>query len=194
MRVFQVVIWLLYATYSLASHGETKNWAVSLGVGNSVGIGTFVTGYSQTPFWTTSLILNPSYKLPVFWGMPRITISANQIVDFLWLDSYRTTANNRDNRVSFWDLDLNASMPKILNFESTGFSLGSSLGISLPASSFSRNVNRIFGISTSIPISWSKWGFSAGYKPSALVWIHSQNNIQVPCMNMSPAMINPYNS
>ena len=181
-------------TLALAFPQEPKDWLISASVGNSVGIGTFVTGYSQTPSWTTSFVLNPTYKLPSFWGLPRINLSAYQLMSVWWLDSYVTTMANRENRVLFFDTILSATMPKILESSSTGLFLSAGLGLSLPISSFSRNMHRIIGINPSLPMGWSKWGFSAGFTPSILIWTHSQNNISAPCMNMPSTMVNPYNA
>ena len=194
MRFLQILIWLTAAAFSLADAPPPKDWALSTSLGNSVGIGTFVTGYSQTPSWSTSLILTPSYKIPQFWGLPRISLSGFQMISVWWLDSYVTTPINAQNRVVFSDLILGATMPKILNFESTGFSLGAGIGSWVPVSTFSRNVNRIIGLTASLPISWTKWGFSAGFTPTVLGWTHSDTNISVPCQNMSAATINPYNA
>ncbi len=188
MRVFQILFWLAYAA------SGAKDWALSTSLGNSIGIGTFVTEYSQTPSWTTSLILSPSYKIPQFWGMPRITLSGWQMISVWWLNSYVTTPVNVENRIVFSDLILNATMPKILNFESPGLSMGAGPGLWAPVSSFSRNMNRILGLTFGMPIAWSKWGFSAGWTPSVLAWIFSDTNISVPCQEMPAATINPYGS
>lgn len=194
MRFFQILIWLTYAALSPADKPPLKDWAVSTTLGNSVGIGTFVTGYSQTPSWSTSLILSPSYKIPEFWGLPRISLSASEMISTWWLDSYSTTANNAQNRVTFSDLSLGASMSKLLNFESTGFSLGANLGLQVPVSNFSRNINRILGFNIAAPVNWSKWGVSAGFTPSVSAWTYSDANISVPCYEMSSPMINPYDT
>lgn len=194
MRFPKIVFWLLHAAVALSSPKETKDWALSVGIGNSVGIGTFVADYNQMPSLTTSIILNPSYKLNSFWGMPRLTLSAYQYMGVWWLDSYYTTANNVDNRFFLWDTILSASMPKILDFKDLGFSVGAGLGIWLPASSFSRKVNRILAFNPSLPIAWSKWGFSAGYTPSALIWTHSKSFFSVPCQEMPTNLINPYDA
>lgn len=194
MRFLQTLCWLTCAASSLVAVPAVKDWGLSTSLGNSVGIGTFVTGYSQTPSWTTSLILNPTYKLPAFGGMPRINLSASQMVSAWWLDSYGTTATDVQNRVVFWDTTLGASMPKILDFQSSGISFGTNLGVLLPASSFSRNINRVLGFTFAAPVSWTNWGLHAGFTPSVLVWTYSDANISVPCMDMPSATINPYNS
>ncbi|MEI6805047.1 MAG: hypothetical protein WCK49_00900 [Myxococcaceae bacterium] len=192
MRFFQIFLWLVYAAASLAQTPVKKDWALSASMGNSVGIGTFVTGYSQTPAWSTSLIFTPSYKIPEFWGLPRISLSAYQLISVWWLDSYVTTPTNAQNRVVFSDLMMSGIMNKILNFESSGFSLGAGPGLWAPVSSFSRNMNRILGFTFAAPIAWNKWGFSAGFTPSILAWTHSDTNISVPCLEMPTAAINPY--
>ena len=194
MRVFPILISLLCMASHLAFSENKKDWSVSTSVGNSVGIGTFVSGYSQTPSWITSLSLNPRYQLPAFWGMPRINLSAYQYASVWWLESYHTTANDRDNRIALSDTILGASMNSILDFKKSGFSMGAGLDFWLPASQFSRSMNRIIGMNPSIPMRWSQWGFNAGYTPSALMWAHSQNGVSVPCMEMSSAIINPYDA
>lgn len=193
MRFFQILIGLTCAMASLAE-APPKDWGLSTSLGNSVGIGTFVSGYSQTPSWSTSLSLSPSYKIPQFWGLPRISLSAYEMISVWWLDSYSTTAANAQNRVVLSDLSLTASMPKMLDFESSGFSFGVSMGASVPVSMFSRNINRVLGFTGSLPVSWSKWGFSAGFTPSVSGWAYSDSNISAPCFEMAPATINPYDA
>lgn len=195
MRVFQANIAALCLMAALTIQAaDPKDWALSTSLGNSVGIGTFVTGYAQTPSWSTSLSLNPSYKLPAFWGIPRITLSAYEFISVWWLDSYLTSATNAQNRVVFSDLNLNAAMAKILDSKTTGISLGASTGVWVPVSAFSRNINRVLGLTVSAPVAWNKFGFNIGYTPSVSGWIYSSPNISAPCLNMPPATINPYDN
>lgn len=168
MRFFQIFLCLTYAVSSAAQTTIKKDWALSTSMGNSVGIGTFVTGYSQTPSWSTSLILNPTYKIPEFWGLPRISLSAYQLVSVWWLDSYVTTPTNAQNRVVFSDLMMSAIMNKILNFETSAFSIGAGPGLWAPVSSFSRNMNRILGFTFSVPVAWNKWGSQCRIYPVSL--------------------------
>jgi hypothetical protein len=194
MRFFQILFWLMYASLSLADPPPPKDWALSTSLGNSIGIGTFVADYARVPSWTTSLSINPSYQIPQFWGLPRISVSAFEMLTTWWLNSYRTTDNDAQNRLALSDLNLNVSMPEILNFESTGFSLGANLGLQAPVSTFSRNINRILGFSADMPVSWSKWGFHARFTPSVSAWAYSDTNIRVPCLSMSSPMVNPYDA
>lgn len=187
MRFFHVLFGVVCAVSVLAFSEETKNWALSTSLENSVGIGTLVAGYRQTPSWTTSLSFNPSYQFHGF------DLSANQTISVWWLNSYQTSASDVQDRVSLSDLSLHASRSKIFYFETSGFSFNAGLGLSVPVSSFSRNLNRILGFNLSLPVGWSKWGINAGFRPSVFVWTYSNSVISVPCYEMPSAMINPYN-
>ncbi len=170
-----------------------KRWGLSSSLGNSVGIGTFVAGYSNEPSWSTSIAINPTYRLPKFWGMPEITLSASEIIGFWWLSSYNTTASDFDNRISLSDLNLEAFMPTILRHEQTGLSFGAGVTLNAPVSYLSQKINRVMGLGFNIPMRWSKWGFSAGWTPSLTGWIYSDSSISAPCEKLPGTVINPQN-
>ncbi|MES2504458.1 MAG: hypothetical protein V4534_06215 [Myxococcota bacterium] len=192
MGLLKILAGLSLSVSLWADAPPIKDWRVGASLSNFVGVGSFIAGYAAEPSWSTSLALNPSYKLPVFWGMPRITVAGNVSMMMWWLASYQTTALNYDHRVSFTDIGVDLSMPEILAF-GPGFSFGASLGLNVPTSVISRAVHRIVGINAGLPIKWSKWGFSVGLTPAATGWVYSQSNITGPCFQMPQTAINPQN-
>ncbi len=172
---------------------DDKHWALHATLNNSVGIGTFVAGYSNNPSFTTMLTLNPSYDLPQFWNLPNLSLSANLTANIWWVNSFNTRASDFENRLGLWDLNLEASMPEVWKHERSGFRLGAALDVLAPTSLQSQRISRIIAFGGSVPIRWSKWGFSAGWTPSVLGWIFSSPVISGPCYELPGNIIRPDN-
>ena len=182
---------LAFLSCGLLAESKQKDWSLSTSLSNSVGLGTFVAGHANNPAWSTSISISPSYQFKSFWGLPRINLSASQTIGFWWLENRHTSATDFENRVSFSDLNITASMSGILRAEEAGVSLGASLGTLFPTSLLSRRINRVMAFELNLPLRWSKWGFSAGWTPGVSSWIYSNPNISAPCFHVLPGAFNP---
>jgi len=163
--------------------------SVNASLSNSVGIGTFVAGYRKMPSWSSTLSLSPSYKVPVFLGLPKSSVSASIGLDVSWLQSYATSGQVAKRQVRVSDVGLGWSMPKAIHFESIDVALSPKLGATLPISIMSRAQNRVMGFSGGLSIGWAASDFSASWSPSASGWLHSGAMRTFSCRAVS----NPYN-
>ncbi len=167
----------------------------SFSVTNSVGIGTFVPGYRQTPLFTTSLFFSPHYNLPQFWHAPQMVLSAGVSMDVAWLDSYQTSVSDYIRRPKFSDVSLSLAMPKGFVIDQIGLSFMPRIGAIFPASAMSRALNRLVGLSIGGTVQWKKSDFAIGWSPGFTGYIHSGPAKTLPCNYTNlPPVINPYDS
>lgn len=165
-------------------------------LGNSLGIGTFVAGHGQVPSLTSSLTVTPAYALPKVSGMPTLNLSAFASMNMWWLKSYSTSAFNASNRISYSDITLTLSAPKIVNFSDIGLSLSSNIGLTAPISKISRTLNRMAGFQVGGDVTYQKSAFSVSWFPAFSTWAYSGAAMTGPCREVGegsvlPPVINP---
>lgn len=170
-------------TFSEAQ-SETPFWLTGdFSIDNSVGIGTFVSGYAQTPQWATSFTLSPRAQLPLPALWPKIFVSADISANVWWLNSIQTSAFDANHRIQFPDLVLTLSSPTIFEIEKIGISFSALLPVIIPVSRSSRVLNRIFALGFGSGIKWKKSQFSVRFVPSALAWIHGGESKTIDCFD-----------
>lgn len=187
---------------SMVAQGEVSEkypLGIDATLSNSVGIGTFLTGYGNVPSFATSLTLMPHYDLPKFRSLPRMILSAAASINWWWLDSYYTSAFNQRNRFLYSDLSLNLTMPNALEIPSANLSFAPNISVNVPISQLSRSFNRILGLGVGANLNWSASHFSVAWMPSLSGWLYSSPNLTMACGESGgakpmPPIINPQNS
>ena len=186
------------ATATEIKIAKKSSFSGSATLGNSLGIGTFVSGYGQVPSLTSSLTVTPAYALPKFSGFPALNLSASGSLNWWWLQSISTSAFNANNRISYSDISLTLSAPKIVNFSDIGLSLSANIGLTAPISKISRTLNRMSGFKVGGDFSYQKADFSVAWLPSFATWAYSNAAMTGPCReagrgSVLPPVINPQN-
>lgn len=154
---------------------------ISTAITNSVGIGTFVSGYQKMPNWSTDLSLSPSYSPPKIAGTVPSSLSLHFSLSLEWLKSYAQSASNEQMRVQYSDISLAYSVPKLLNWKKTGLYISPSIALTGPISIYSRASKRVLGYRAGVGIGWSKGDITIGYSPSFSGWLYSSTSSTIPC-------------
>ena len=177
---------------------KKSSLSASATLSNSLGVGTFVSGYGQVPSLTSSLTIAPSFALPRFAGLSQMDLSASASLNWWWLNSMSTSSFNAHNRLSYSDISLSLSAPKIVNFDRLGISFSPNIGLTAPISKISMALNRVLGFQMGSNIAYQKSDFSVGWLPSFSTWVHSGAAMTAPCgeagaSSALPPVINPQN-
>lgn len=166
---------------------------VSGDVANSVGIGSFVSGYRRQPSFGTSLTMIGSYDVPEFIkGFP-LALALRGDLTMDWLPSYTTSDRERPVQVRVEDIIIKLTSPKVFNDKQYGFFFTPALTLITPASVTSQAQNRILGFSLQNTFGWQNYGFSVGYTPVGSIWTFSSEAITLDCGVSTPDVINPNN-
>ncbi len=172
---------------------ETLPLHIDSSLSNSIGIGTFLPAYERMPSFSTGIVLAPSYKIPKFFSLPRLSLSAKLSFDASWLSAY-----NASRQFNLSDLDIRLSMPKAFQFDNIGLFLGTSIRMMAPLSKMSRAQGRVLGFGASAIVGWEKYGFRATYTPSISGWAFSSSEQTLPCGGSGrtalPSVVNPNNA
>lgn len=200
-RVFiylMTAIILSFTSAPLLSFENKTNFNVGTTLSNSVGIGTFVAGYSQIPQLTSSLSLSPEYQLPPIANLPPMSLYADATLGWWWLNSYYTSQAEVNNRFTFSDVSFGLSAPKIVDLKNINLSLSPYVEAIFPLSKSSQSLNRYVGVSLGFSLGYKLDDFSFSYSPAFSTWAYGNSAITVPCSeaglkNNLPPVVNPQN-
>ena len=192
------VMILLFTSASVLGFENKTNFNVSSTLSNSMGIGTFVSGYSKIPQLTSSLSLSPEYQLPAIGQLPPMSLYADASLGLWWLDSYYTSQAEVNNRFTLTDLSLGLSAPKIVDFKNINLSLSPYIESIFPLSKSSQSLNRYVGVSLGFSLAYKISDVTFSYSPSFSTWAYGNAAITAPCReagskNNLPPVINPQN-
>lgn len=160
-------------------------------IANSVGIGTFVSGYAHTPQWTTSFALEPHTTFRLVEDWPQMTARAGMNADVWWLNSTQTSALDSNQRIQFSDLQFGVSASKVFEIPKIGVSFGADLPINIAISKSSLALNRVLSLGLGTSVKWKKGEFSVSYSPSARGWIHKGEAKEIDCFERDTSSAAP---
>lgn len=163
---------------------------VSTALTNSVGIGTFVSGFQRMPSWGTSLSLSPSYSPPKLAGTIASSLSLGFSLSLEWFKSFAQGASNAQLRIQYSDISATYSIPKLLHWKDAGLYLSPSVGITGPISIFSRGAKRLLGYRGGMSAGWSKGEIAISYAAAYSGWAFSSANVSIPC-GKNIVVVNP---
>jgi hypothetical protein len=203
-RVTILAVFLFYFTPLTATElrelklEKTNNFHASATLNNSLGVGTFVSGYGQVPSLISSLTVSPSFLLPKLGKLPQMNLAAIASLNWRWLDSFASSNFNMNNRLSYSDVTFILSSSKILNFPDAGIFLDAAADLMVPISKPSRTLNRLVGFKVNTVVYYRKSDFYISWIPSFSSWIHSNAAMTGPCRETGsgsalPPVINPQN-
>lgn len=182
---------------------EGDKFPVGFGVslGNSIGTGTFApelsgsSPYTRQASFGTSLTLRPSFRLPTFDVLPKMSLSGSLDMGIEWM----STSNGSpvaDRLVRLSDFIVALSFPGLVKEEFTNISLSPTLSVRLPLSLQSRFQNQFGAAGLSLPVSWGSpelpmglGSFRLGYTPAVRVNGYTRASASVPCGTPIPAFL-----
>ena len=159
-----------------ANSGPAFPLSALVGIGNSVGLGTFMPDYQRMPSWGSSVSLNLLWRLPKAGIRPMTIISVGSAASVPWLYAYSSGSNANLNQVLVSDTRVNYRMPSIWRSAELGINVGGGVGMTLPTSLRSRYNNLGSSLRVAIPVAWSKSGFNVFWNPSFGYNIYTQQN------------------
>ncbi len=182
------------------SEENKTNWySAEFSVGNSVGIGTFFSGYARSPQWTTSFSIGSAIDLPLPESWPKVSLDGEVSANVWWLNSLETSSFDSANRIQFADLAFNLSVPKLFEIPDAGITFSASLPVIAPISKSSRAFSRVLSLGASIGAAYKHKFFAVSFRPEARAWIHSGQTKTVPCYDLQgdrdfeATILNPQN-
>ena len=165
---------------------------------NSVGLGTFLSGYNHSPSATTTLVFLPRYDLPKWSSLPNLVLSGYFVLSSSWFPNYYTSVFTSNNRLLYSDVTLSLDAPRVVEFEKWGIQLSPGLNLSIPTSFLSRSLGRWVGLGVGANVRWSKKDFSIAGSTAFTGWIYGNSAMALPCSDIKegrgfPPILNPDN-
>lgn len=137
---------------------------------HTLGSGTMSRTFAENQSFTTDLMIRPTVKSKTFWGDRYIKAHLEFNSSFEWLPSEGTATADR---FSFSDLRLRAQLKNAVDAKNIGIKFTPGLKLEIPSSQASSKANRVLGLGTNMSLSWSKWGLTLSYKPTAIGYFYS---------------------
>jgi hypothetical protein len=159
-----------------ADAGAVFPLSALVGIGNSVGLGTFMPDYQRMPSWGSSVSLSLMLRMPKMGMMPSSIVSIGSATSVPWLYAYSSGNNANLNQVLVSDTRVNYRVPSLWRSAELGLNVGAGTGMSLPTSLRSRYNNLGTSLRVSLPISFSKAGFNVFWNSSFGYNIYTQQN------------------
>lgn len=183
------------------AEGEKFPVGFAVSLANSLGTGAIapeLTGaspYTRQPSFGTSLTLRPSYQIPTFDVLPKMSLSGALDMGVEWLSASNGSVV-ADRVVRLSDFIVALSFPGLFKEDFTNISLTPSLSVRLPLSMQSRYQNQFGAAGGSLAVSWGSpelpWGlgsFRLGYTPAARVNGYLRPYPSVPCGTPQPSFL-----
>ena len=160
-------------------------YGTNLSLLNSLGVGTFVSGYRQVPSWSSSLTLSSTYRFAHSTYNPDLLLSANAGLNGSWLSSYFTSIQAVNNRFLWNDVFVTLSAPNWFDWLDVGISLSPNISLTGPLSKSSQALGRLGGLGLGANLAFNRSDFSLSWSPSFTGWLHQGASISVPCSDFA---------
>ena len=158
------------------SSGAVFPLSVLVGVGNSVGLGTFMPDYQRMPSWGSSVSMALLWRLPAAGAMPSSIVSVGSAASVPWLYAFNSGGNANLNQALVSDTRLNYRVPSLWRSAEWGLNVGAGAGMSLPTSLRSRYNNLGSALRVALPVAFFKAGFSAFWNTSLGYNVYTRAN------------------
>ncbi|MCA9508641.1 MAG: hypothetical protein KC505_09490, partial [Myxococcales bacterium] len=141
-----------------------------ISVNQAVAPGAISSRFGESRSLTSDLLLKPTLKSKEFWGDRYLKADLEFYSIFEWMPKNTAKAGEK---LSFNDVKFRTQLKNAVNHQASGISYAPGVEVEIPASKTSSVSNRIIGLGLNSALSWSKWGLTLSYKPTAVAYIHS---------------------